>query len=223
MNFNLTEILDQLKKLGSKERALQDKRYHKSERLHWGVPVPASISFAKALIKNLSPAEALSLAQALWATDYFDPMICSAKILSQKMVKPSRALWDTLVNFLEKVDGWALEDQLAPVAWKCIHENEDLLDEVEKWTTHPSFWFRRAALVYTLPYAKPGKNPDRMLKWAASYADDPEWFIQKAIGWWLRVLGEHAPEKVHPFLSENGHMLRGVAKREATRKLSALL
>ena len=30
-----------------------------------------------------------------------------------------------------------------------------------------------------------------MLGWASLYAPDPEWFIQKAIGWWLRVLALH--------------------------------
>ena len=74
--------------------------------------------------------------------------------------------------------------------------------------------------MYTLPYAKPGRNPERILKWASSYAKDNEWFIQKAIGWWLRVLGEHNPERVLRFLAEHASLLKGVAKKEATRKLS---
>ena len=78
---------------------------------------------------------------------------------------------------------------------------------------------RRAALVYTLPYTKPGRDPDRMLKWAGGYASDPEWFIQKAIGWWLRVLGEKQPERVIPFLNIHWKHLKTVAKKEATRKL----
>lgn len=79
---------------------------------------------------------------------------------------------------------------------------------------------RRAALVYTLPFAKPGHNPERMLRWASHYASDPEWFIQKAIGWWLRVLGEHNPDKVVVFLNTHWEKLKGVARKEATRKLS---
>ena len=35
-----------------------------------------------------------------------------------------------------------------------------------------------------------------MLGWASRYADDREWFIQKAIGWWLRTLSKHNPNRV---------------------------
>lgn len=120
-----------------------------------------------------------------------------------------------------RCDGWALEDLLAHAAWKCILADEKKLDTLEQWTQHPNFWMRRAALVYTLPFAKPGRDPERMLRWASSYVSDPEWFIQKAIGWWLRVLGEHNPERVILFLSSHWENLKGVARKEATRKLSA--
>lgn len=78
----------------------------------------------------------------------------------------------------------------------------------------------RAALVYTLPFAKSGQDPERMLGWASLYATDSEWFIQKAIGWWLRILGEHNPNRVAIFLNIHWEKLKGVARKEATRKLS---
>jgi len=172
-----------------------------------------------ALSKQLSQFERIAFAKALWATDQFDPMICAAKLLSKSV--PSIEVWTTLVDFLQVVDGWALEDQLAHAAWRCILHEESLLNEVEKWTIHPNFWMRRAALVYTLPYAKAGRNPERMLRWASSYVLDKEWFIQKAIGWWLRVLGEHSPEKVCLFLKEHWNDLKSVARKEATRRLKS--
>ena len=60
-----------------------------------------------------------------------------------------------------------------------------------------------------------------MLNWASMYSTDPEWFIQKAIGWWLRILGEHNPERVVCFLQTHWVALKPVAKKEATRKLQA--
>lgn len=129
-------------------------------------------------------------------------------------------LWDTIKKFLKNVDGWALEDSLCHVAWKCILADTKLLDDLEEWNKHTNFWMRRATLVYTLPFAKPGKDPERMLSWASSYALDSEWFMQKAIGWWLRVLGEHNPDRVLLFLKEHWPQLKAVAKKEATRKLA---
>lgn len=212
-------FLEELKQQGTPERAIWDRAYHKSKREHWGVPVPVSGQLAKRFSKELSEVELLEMAKALWNTDFFDPMLFATKILSLPKIKPTRVLWETVIEFLREVDGWALEDGLAHVAWKCILADESLLNEVEAWTKHSNFWMRRAALVYTLPFAKQEKNPERMLGWASTYVSDPEWFIQKAIGWWLRVLGEHNPDRVCTFLKTHWHELRSVAKKEATRKL----
>ncbi len=70
------------------------------------------------------------------------------------------------------------------------------------------------------PFAKPGKDPEQVLGWASLYSTESEWFIQKAIGWWLRVLGEHNPDRVILFLKTHWPHLKHVDKKEATRKLS---
>jgi 3-methyladenine DNA glycosylase AlkD len=100
------------------------------------------------------------------------------------------------------------------------------LDEVEAWTAAENFWVRRAALVFTLPWAK-GRHlkPDdaarreRILGWAAGYAADREWFIQKAIAWWLRTLSKHDPDRVRAFLDAYGDAMKPFARREAGKYL----
>jgi len=213
-------FIKKLQVLGNANRASADQRYHKSNRVHWGISVPVCDKLTKTLCKQMSEQELIALAKELWTTNLFDPMVCAAKILSFPRLKPSKELWKTIRDFLQQVDGWALEDHLAHVAWKCILADRSLLDELEEWTRHSNFWMRRAALVYTLPFAKPGQNPERMLGWASMYVPDPEWFIQKSIGWWLRVLGEHNPERVVVFLDSHWKNLKSVARKEATRKLS---
>jgi len=220
MFVDVEHFIQELQRLKNPERALADQRYHKSSREHWGIPVPECEKITRGLCKDLEDKDLLLLARSLWETNQFDLMVCAAKILNLKRLKPSPALWNTILFFLKQVDGWALEDHLAQAAGKCILADESLLDVLEKWTKHPNFWMRRAALVYTLPYAKPSRNPERMLLWAGVYAKDPEWFIQKAIGWWLRDLGEHNPERVAAFLKVHWKDLQSVARKEATRKLS---
>ena len=215
----LKNFLVALQALGTPDLALAHQKYHKSSRSHWGVTNPDKRKLISGVVKELPEADLIKFSQELWETNLFDPMICAALILTEKKVKPCTKLWKTIVRFLKDVDGWALEDTLAHAAWKCILADETLLDEVETWTKHSDFWMRRAALVYTLPYAKPGKNPERSLKWAASYVNDREWFIQKAIGWWLRVLSEHNPKRVLKFVREHEQQLMYVAKKEAQRKI----
>ena len=200
-------------------RAERDRQYHKSVRPHWGIKMPQLDSVVKRRARELTPAQLLKLAQALWNSGTFDLMIAAGRVLGRREIPASPRLWRALDAWLDDVDGWALEDVLAPAAWKCLLRDPGVLDDMERWTTHPGVWRRRAALVYTLPYAKPGRDPERILTWAAAYVADPEWFIQKAVGWWLRELSKHDGPRVVRFLQTHGRQLRGVARQEASRRL----
>lgn len=212
-----------LKALGSAARAESEKRYHKSQRVHWGVSAPLTDKLIREYTSRLGENELLQMAKELWETDVFDLMTSAERILAHKKIQPSKNLWVLIKKWMRQVDGWGLEDNLARVVWKCIATDEAILNDLEKWTDHKNFWYRRAVLVFTLPYAKPGKSPERMLGWAEKYVDDREWFIQKAIGWWLRDLGQHNPERVVKFLQPHWHRLMYVAKKESTRKLDKKL
>ena len=58
-----------------------------------------------------------------------------------------------------------------------------------------------------------------MLDWAQRLCGDREWFIQKAIGWWLRELSKRDPDQVRRFLVEHGAGMKGFARREAEKYL----
>ena len=61
---------------------------------------------------------------------------------------------------------------------------------------------------------------DRILGWASTYVDDPEWFIQKAVAWWLHDLLKHDPYRTRAFLDTYGVRMKPFAGREATRLLA---
>jgi 3-methyladenine DNA glycosylase AlkD len=88
-------------------------------------------------------------------------------------------------------------------------------------------WTRRAALVMTLPWTKQNfpKEQDlairaRVLGWCATLAEDRDWFIQKAVAWWLRDLSKHDAGAVREFLAAHGDRLKPFARKEAARHLS---
>jgi 3-methyladenine DNA glycosylase AlkD len=59
----------------------------------------------------------------------------------------------------------------------------------------------------------------RILGWCETLATDRTWFIQKAIGWWLRELSKRAPDTVAHWLSTHGGAMKPFAIREAARHL----
>ena len=216
-----TRLLQALRALGSPERAEHEKAYQKSRWEHWGVSLPNMDAATRETLDDLKQDEALELSRRLWREPVWDLRIVAGRILARKSIAPDAKVWDFVTERLIDLDGWAVADNLATVASRCLIEDPGRLDAVETWIENPHLWTRRAALVFTLPWTKETRDPERMLGWAARLGDDPEWFIQKAIGWWLRELSKRDPERVRRFLNDHGEKLRGVARREATKRLKA--
>ena len=214
-------LIQALRALGDAKRAEWEKAYQKSRWEHWGVALPSMDAAIKQTLGDLTQDEALSLGERLWREPMWDLKIVAGRILARKSIEPDAKVWGFVTERLAELDGWAVADNLADVASRCLIADVSRLDAVESWIERPHLWTRRATLVFTLPWAKGDRDPTRMLGWAARLADDREWFIQKAVGWWLRELSKRDPERVRRFLEEYGRKLTGVAKREATKYLKA--
>jgi 3-methyladenine DNA glycosylase AlkD len=214
-------LLSALRSFGDAKRAEWEKGYQKSRWDHWGVALPTMDAAIKETLGDLSQEQALDLCQRLWREPVWDLRIVAGRILARKGIEPDAKVWDFVTERMPELDGWAVADNLATIGSRCLIEDPGRLDIAEAWVENPHLWTRRAALVFTLPWAKEKRDPERMLGWAARLAEDREWFIQKAIGWWLRELSKRDPERVRRFLTEHGPKLKSVAKREAIKYLKA--
>jgi 3-methyladenine DNA glycosylase AlkD len=216
-------MLDALRAFGDAKRAEWERAYQKSRWEHWGVPLPGMDAAIKETLGDLSQNEALELSRRLWTEPVWDLKVVAGRILARKSIEPDARVWAFLTERLADLDGWAVADNLASIGSRCLIADPWRLDTVEDWIENPHLWTRRAALVFTLPWTKEKRAPERMLGWAARLAVDREWFIQKAIGWWLRELSKRDPKRVRWFLKDHGEKPTGVAKREATKYLGAPL
>jgi 3-methyladenine DNA glycosylase AlkD len=131
-------------------------------------------------------------------------------------------------SWVPQFDAWAIADQACKAIERRLLADPARIDTVEGWTAQPNMWTRRAALVATLPWTKqnfPSSEDlvirDRVLGWAATMAEDRDWFIQKAIAWWLRDLSKHDPARTRAFLGQHGARLKPFARTEAARHLAA--
>lgn len=214
-------LIHRLKTMGSRARAEKEKAYQKSAWEHWGVALPQMDVAIREVLRDATPAECLALSIRLWRQPIWDLKIVAGRILARDSVPPTERVWRFVRARMPDLDGWAVADNLAAVGSRCLLADPSRLDVVETWTRRPHLWTRRAALVFTLPWTRNGRDPERMLGWAARLANDREWFIQKSIGWWLRELSKGDPSRVRRFLADHGAMLKGVARREASKYLTS--
>ncbi|MBL4917152.1 DNA alkylation repair protein [Szabonella alba] len=201
--------------------------YHKVARTYLGTANPVIDALCKDWRADLTLEARLDLASGLWQSDIHEARIAAAKLLTQARIRPDAAAWDLITAWVPEFDAWAIADQTCIAASRRLVVDPSRLDEVEGWTQSPLMWARRAALVATLPFArmnhpKPAETEarERVLGWAESYLEDRDWFIRKAVAWWLRDLSKHDPDRVRLFLAEHGEAMKTWARKEAAQYLT---
>ena len=219
--------LTQLEALADPARAIEAAAYHKVDRRYLGIKVPQIEELTDAWRVECSVADRVQLASDLWDTDIHEARVAAAKLLTQARIKPDdTAAWDLICTWVPQFDAWSIADHVCIAAQKRIVADPARMDVVEGWTVSENMWSRRAALVATLPFTKQNFPKafeldirDRVLGWAALFCDDKDWFIQKAVAWWLRDLSKHDTLRVESFLAMNGDRMKTFARKEAAQYL----
>ena len=216
-----------LEALGDPERAAGSAAYHKVARPYLGVTVPQITELANLWRVELDVPGRVALAAALWETNIHEARVAAAKLLTQARIAADGAVWALIASWVPTFDGWAIADHACDAGGRRLMADPSRLDEVEGWTQSPNMWQRRAALVITLPWTKQNfpKVQDiaireRVLGWCAGYAVDKDWFIQKAVAWWLRDLSKHDAARVRLWLEAHGPNLKPWALKEASKHLT---
>lgn len=218
--------LDQLTALADPAKAAEMAAYHKTARPFLGVPVPEIEALCDQWRAGLGLDGRVALARALWETDIHEARVAAAKLLTQARLRPDDAVWETFLSWVPQFDSWAIADHACKVGERRLLADPTRIETVAAWTSDPNLWVRRAALVVTLPWAKLNhlKPQDaairaRVLGWAADYVADRDWFIQKAVAWWLRDLSKHDAAATRAFLDGPGQGLKSFARKEAAKHL----
>ena len=141
------------------------------------------------------------------------------------LVRSARQLRTEDLPFIERLvresRTWALLDYLAVDVIGTLVEADPsaLRGELDRWSTDPDFWVRRASLLAELRPIRHGAPMDPFLDRADTMLEERVFFIRKAIGWVLREAGKRRSAEVAAWLRPRAHRASGVTMREATKYL----
>ena len=220
--------LAELQSRGDPQKAEEMARYHKVDRAYLGVANPVLDALSKEWRPLMDVEGRATLADGLWKSNIHEARVLAAKLLTQARLRPDdQPAWEVIKSWVPDFDAWAVADHACMAGQKRLVWEPARVDEIEPWHRSEHMWTRRAALVITLPWTKQNHPKpeelairDRVLGWAASYVEDHDWFIQKAIAWWLRELSKHDRERTAAFLDGYGDKMKPFARKEAARKLA---
>lgn len=222
---------------GAIEKALRD-RSDEDRRVHTagyfptsleilGVPVPASREVVRDFsgrVAKAPPADLVELALALVKRGTHEGRQVGWELVARRRDAVARLDRPLLERLGAGNDNWASVDGFATyltgVAWREGFIGDDAIMD---WAAAPDLWWRRTALVSTVPLNRKSRggrgDPGRTFMVCERLAGDREPMVAKAVSWALRDVIAHDRPGVEAFLVEHQERLPALVLREVRRKL----
>ena len=189
-----------------------------------GVRAPRLRSVAKASarrLRNRPPEEARALVESLWAGKVFEEKVVAIELLNLPSVARNDLAWRLGNRWVDGATGWALSDSLAggPIA-SSLAERPGRFAELLRWTRSRNLWRRRASTYALRPWLRSGEleRPFRLLE---RLLDDPERWVQRAVGTWLRECWKRDRLRTERFLLREARRLAPVTITVATERATS--
>jgi len=191
------ELDRQLRKAGNPTRAVEEKRYLKSDLAFYGCGLSADPTFERRIA----------------AVIFLDSFV---SVLTPDDIR-------LVERFIRESKTWVLVDELSGVvAGSLVERYPELNRRLDRWAVDEDFWVRRSALLALLrPLRRGGGDFARFGRYADRMLEEREFFIRKAIGWVLRETAKKQSDLVFEWLKPRVARTSGVTLREAVRWLPA--
>jgi 3-methyladenine DNA glycosylase AlkD len=192
---------------------------------------PANTAAVRLVRRRLSvdlksaPAELVRrVAFTLMARDDGADRFIAAELLAAHPAAMGTLDADDLRRLGRGMDSWDDVDVFACFLSGPAWRGRQLSDaEIRRWARSPDRWWRRAAVVSTVPLnnrARGGSgDPTRTLALCRLVLADRDPMVVKALSWALRELAKRDPTAVRQFISEHESEMPALARREVRTKL----
>lgn len=175
-------------------------------------------------IQNWLPEELLEFARDLVRTKILECNQVAFLLLWENKDALKMVRLKDIEELGQNIDNWASVDTLSIlVAGQAWREYQISDDDVLNWLKSKNRWWRRTAVVSTVPLnlrARGGKgDTKRTLLICERVVDDRDDMIVKALSWALRELSKSDKPAVEEFMAKYDSRLAGRVRREVYTKL----
>jgi len=235
LNNWFTQIELALKHSASTEKAASAQRFFPSPINCFGANAKDIQEAVKGFFetnKKINADQVLELSKLILSRSDINEMRLSAFALIEKFVSKhyDDSLLHTFQYWLENyTDNWAQVDDLClKTIYKFLMARPHLIASTKSWAHSNSPWCRRASNVVWVKFIhrKIKKqvyqlDPSLIVENCLLLIDDKDEYVQKSIGWLLKVTAVHHPDLVESFLYEHYQELDRSTLRYAIEKMPA--
>jgi len=167
---------------------------------------------------GLSAKDVNLLAAALWSGPTCEEKMFAIGLLSRNAKVLDERSWALADRWVDEAIGWALSDGLAsgPIS-AMAHANPKRFADLLRWTKAEHFWRRRASTYALNEWVHAGEldKPFRLLE---RLLYDEEFWVQRAVGTWLRECWKQDARRTAAFLRKHVRGLPPVTITVATER-----
>lgn len=222
------EVIDRLRRFSDRTRQAATAGYFPSAQQNLGVATRHMRGVVRELKRELaawSARDVVALASAIIDQNTLEGRQAAYEILAGHRAARESLKARDVIRLGRGIDNWASVDgfgcTLAGVAWR---EGRIGDAEIARWARSRDRWWRRAALVATVPLNAVSKGGSgevgRTLALCEMLAEDPDDMVAKALSWALRELIRWDRQAVQDFLKRREAVLARRVTREVRHKLA---
>ena len=217
-------VTAQLKRLADPAKAPAMAAYMKTAQPFFGVSTPVRTAMLKQIGDQFAPPDQKLYARsvmALWKLPHREERYCAitfARRYEQFITSESLPLYERMIR---EGAWWDFVDEIAVNLVGTVYGNfrAQTRPIIEQWIDDEHMWIRRTALLSHLKH-KRETDAAQLFKHCLKRADEPEFFIRKAIGWALREYSKTDPRAVRAFLKTNRKQLSNLSYTEGSKHLA---
>ena len=188
----------------------------------FGVPTPQRRAITKQVLAPLvapSPTDLEEIGPLAWLADERETQYAAVDVLVRDVRLARPELLDTVSALVTTKSWWDTVDALAAsVVGPLVRRYPELVSTLDGWIEGDELWLARTAILHQLAY-KADTDVDRLLRYSLAWADHPDFFARKAIGWALRQYARTDPDTIRVFVATHDDVLSPLTVREASKHL----
>lgn len=175
---------------------------------------------------TLPEEQVLEVWDALWQTSPYGDVLFAALEYYLPIVKKQVPLnlWTVIRGWTPRIDNWCHSDGLSAIYSRILESNpKEVYPQLLEWNQSKNEWLRRISLVSLIHYS--GKNavfmpPKKVLPLVSNCLDDHRYYVQTAVGWVLREMGNVYNNEIIKYLEAHAEKMSSVAFSRATERVS---
>jgi len=163
----------------------------------------------RAANRRVTSPELHALAKGLWSGRTYEEKAFAISLLDAHPRLWNDVSWKLADGWVDRAIGWALSDSLAagPIAG-MVYPKPGRFQEVLRWTKAEPFWRRRASAYALHDFVLAGAL-DKPFQLLERLLLDEEFWVQRAVGTWLRESWKKDQRRTESFLRKH---VRGLPK-----------